>query len=180
MSDEEYTTNRREYPRVDTHIPIAFRLVPPEERDNIWCRRSGNTIFELSSLEEMEDKALLNWLKMLNVKLDLILSMLTLHHEGFCSLPVRPITIGGGGVCFFSKERFEKGDILEIKMMLPLQQPMALYIYGEVIQVQEQPEGYNTGVKFVAMDDEIREEIVNFVFQRERQILRERRGALPL
>jgi hypothetical protein len=180
MTEKEYTINRREYPRVDTHLPFAVRLVPPEERDSIWCRRSGNTIFELSSMEETEDKALLNWLKMLNVKLDLILSMLTLHNEGFCSLPMKPVIISGGGMCFPTKEKFDMGDLLEIKVMIPLQQPMALYIYGEVIQAQEQPDGYETGVKFVGMDDEIREEIVNFVFQRERQILRERREALPL
>jgi len=52
---------------------------------------------------------------------------------------------------------------------------VALYVYGEVVAADRRNDGYEIGLKFVAMDDEIRDEICRFVFERERQILREKR-----
>jgi len=53
---------------------------------------------------------------------------------------------------------------------------VALYVYGEVVAADRRNDSFEIGLKFVAMGDEIREEICRFVFERERQILREKRG----
>ena len=173
---DEDLENRREYSRVEAYIPFDTRVVPPEEHKAVWSRVSGDTTLEFASLPEIEDKVLAEWFKMINAKLDLITSMLSLQREGFCSLPVQCVNVSGGGLSFSSKTKYEMGDILEIRMILSMLRSIALYIYGKVVQVRSQGADHQISVKYVAMDDEIREAIIKFVFHRERQIIREKRG----
>ncbi len=173
---DESLANRREYSRVEAYVPFDIRVVPPEEHTAIWSRVSGDTILECATPPDIEDKILAAWFKMINAKLDLITNTLTLQHEGFYSLPVQCVNISGGGLSFFSKTKYEMGDILEIRMILSMLRSIALYIYGKVVQVRSQGADHQISVKYVAMDDEIREAIIKFVFHRERQIIREKRG----
>ncbi|HSD94895.1 MAG TPA: PilZ domain-containing protein, partial [Syntrophales bacterium] len=89
---------------------------------------------------------------------------------------VRQINISGGGLSFHSQEPFSRGDIVEVMIVLASSSSVALYVYGEVVAADRRDDGFEIGLKFVAMGDEIREEICRFVFERERQILREKRG----
>ncbi len=174
--EDEKFANMREFSRVDAHIPFEARIVPPEERKNIRSKITGDTILaEFRSLPDLQDKLLADWLKMLNTKLDAIINMLVFQREGFGSLPFNHVNISGGGLSFAVKDKFSQGDILEIKMMLPMMPPLALYVYGEVVKIETQVTNYMIGIKFVAMDEEIRDEIVKFVFKRQREILREKR-----
>jgi hypothetical protein len=166
----------REFSRVDAHIPFEVHLVPTDERHNIRSKISGETVLsEFQTLTDLEDKLLSDWLKMLNAKLDSIINMLTFQRDGFSSLPFVKVNISGGGLNFSSPDKHNIGDVLEIKMMLPMLPPVALYIYGEVVKVEKQINSFNTAVKFIAMDEEIRDEIVKFVFKKQREILREKR-----
>jgi len=88
---------------------------------------------------------------------------------------VRQINISGGGLSFAATEPYNRGDILEVMMVLAAGTSVALYVYGEVVAAERRSDGYEIGLKFVAMGDEIRDEICRFVFERERQILREKR-----
>ena len=168
--------NRREYSRVKAVVPFDARLVPPEERESLLSRVSNQTAVELGGLPEVQDQALAEWLSMINRKLDLLLNTLGAQKQGFNSLPVRQINISGGGLSFHSQEPFSRGDIVEVMMVLASSSSVALYVYGEVVAADRRDDGFEIGLKFVAMGDEIREEICRFVFERERQILREKRG----
>lgn len=176
MQNDDRYMRMREFSRVDAHVPFAVRVVPPEERPNIRSKISGEAILaEFQALTDVEDKVLSDWLKMLNAKLDSIINMLTFQREGFGSLPFAQVNISGGGLGFNSREKYNQGDVLEMKMILPTMPPVALYIYGEVVKVEQQINGYAVAVKFIAMDEDIRDEIVKFVFRRQREILREKR-----
>ncbi len=173
--DDKYM-NMREFSRVDANIPFEVRLVPPEERKNIRSKVSGDAVLaEFRSLPDLQDKLLADWMKMLNMKLDAIINMLIFQREGFGSLPFNHVNISGGGLSFASKNRYSQGDVLELRMMLPMMPPIALYIYGEVVKIDTQGSGFMIGIKFIEMDEEIRDEIVKFVFKRQREILREKR-----
>ena len=167
--------NRREFSRVNAFVPLGVRLVSPEEKGNLLSRVCNQTTLDLGGLPEIQDQALAAWLSALNRKLDLILDSLGTQKLGFSALPVRQINISGGGLSFPWNERFERGDILEVMMVLSSSASVALYVYGEVVAVDPQNDGFEIGLKFVAMDDQIRDEICKFVFERERQILREKR-----
>ncbi len=167
--------NRREYSRVSAVVPFGVRIVPEDERKNLLSRISNQTAVEFGGLPEIQDKALAEWLSTINRKLDLLLNTLGAQKLGFNALPVRQINISGGGLSFPSSETFNRGDILEVMMVLASGASVALYVYGEVVAADRRSDGYEIGLKFVAMDDEIRDEICRFVFERERQILREKR-----
>jgi hypothetical protein len=171
-------TNQREFSRVDAHIPMEFRVVDHEERKFIRSRVSGETILaEFKSLPDHDDQIIAEWLKTINAKLNAIIRMMTIQHEGFNCLNIRKVNISGGGMSFNagSDKSFSAGEVLELKVMLTMQYPLALFLYGEVVEASKRNEEYDTSVQFIVIDDFIRDEIIRFVFEKEREILREKR-----
>ncbi|MCL0084910.1 PilZ domain-containing protein [Thermodesulfovibrionales bacterium] len=169
----------REFSRVDADIPMKVRLVPPEERNTIRSRVSGGILAgEFQALADLEDRLLTDWLKMLDAKLNSIIAMLSLHLDEFCSLPLTKVNISGSGLRFSSTERYNSGDILEVKMMFPLIPPITIYVYGEVVTVNDFEDRFAISVKFIAIDEEVRDEITRFVFKKQKEILRERREVI--
>jgi len=169
--------NLREFSRVDAVIPLEVRLIPPEERTNIRSFVAGEaSLPEYQIPPEVEDILLAEWLKMLNAKLDAIISALAENTEKVPVISQRLVNISGGGLGFDSAEQYKIGDMLEIKVMLPITPVYTLYIYGEVVDIRLNEGRYHTAVKFVTIDDDIRDHIVKFVFKTQRDILRKKRG----
>jgi|SRR5208283_1367299 len=176
MQEDEQYSKMRGFSRVDAQIPFEVRLVPQAERAAIKARIVGDMpLVDTRVLPELQDRVLGEWIKMLNSKLDDIINKLSSQREGFGTLALAHINISGGGLGFFSKERYNSGDIVEAKLILPLLPPVALFIYCEVVKVDQTPKGYMISTKFVAMEEQITDEIVKFVFKRQRDILREQR-----
>ncbi|HMK55377.1 MAG TPA: PilZ domain-containing protein [Dissulfurispiraceae bacterium] len=169
--------NLREFSRVDVVIPFEVRLVPPEEKQNVRSIFVGETrLPDFPTPPDVEDIILAEWLKMLNAKLDTIIATLSAREEKVQIMPQKKINISGGGLCFDLNDKYMSGDLLEMKMMLPSLPSTLLYLYGEVVDVRATDEYYHTAVRFVAIDDEIRDEIVKLVFKTQRNILRRKRG----
>ncbi|RMG58894.1 MAG: PilZ domain-containing protein [Deltaproteobacteria bacterium] len=168
--------NRREFSRVDARLPIEVRVVPDEEKEKIGSRVFGFTYMEEPEpLGEMEDSVIGEWLRYINRKLDTILNLLTVRNEDLNNIPFRDVNIGGGGLRFTSEEAYQEGQILELKMIIPLIPPLVLYVYGEVVRSEVKEGKRETAVKFIAMDEVVREEIIRYVFRKQREILREKR-----
>lgn len=171
------TSNRREYSRVDAYIPLEFRLVPPEEYKLVKSRISGDvTLTDFNLMPPLENHPDMEYLDLLNKKLDTIIQMIGLQYEGFHSLSFKYVSISGSGMKFSTQRHFSLGDLLEFKMMLTMHQPAALYVYGEVIKVESQTKGFFVTVCFTMIEDTIRDKIIRFVFETEREMLRERRN----
>jgi len=169
---------RREYSRVEAYMPFEYRVVTPEEKDHIHAEIPGNiAAVELRSIPDMAeyDHILGEWLMILNSKLDTIIRLMTLQNEGFFGLPYKAINISGGGMSFTLQQALAIGETVEIKTMLTSHQAIALRIYGEVVKSEAQDQGYLIAVRYIHMDDSIRDEIIHFVFEREREIIRERK-----
>ena len=178
MGNDVQRKNRREFCRVEVCIPFACRLVPLEERKKIRSHISGLSVSAgHETLPEVKDPAIAQWLNLLNSKLDTLIRLLTLEREGFDTLPFECVTIGGGGLRFASKEKYQRGDMLEIKLVLFPLNPIALYVYATVFSVSDiTPDGdYGTAVQFTMMDNAIQDEIIRFVFEQEREILRDKK-----
>ena len=168
---------RREYSRVEAYVPFEYRIVLQEEKGHIRARISGDTATtDFRPIPDMSDNILEEWLKILNSKLDTIISLITLQREGYFGLPFKAVNISGGGMSFVLPQAIPLGEILEIKLMITLLRPLALCIYGEVVKVEQRNEGYLTSIYYINMDDFIRDAIIRFVFEREREIIREKRG----
>lgn len=166
----------REFSRVEAYIPLGIRVLGENERDRVKARLSGDITFMMTKPpEEPTDRALADWLQMINQKLDFLISIITMEHQGFSSLPMNKVDISGGGMSFLSDQPYEKGEILELKLVIENPAPLAMYLYGEVVNCEAIDRGYRVGVKFVNIDEEVRDQIVKFVFYRQRQILRQKR-----
>jgi len=178
MGKEPYEANKRTFSRVDAYIPLAYRLVPAEEQPYIHTEIHDQIFMEnsRSSLPEITDQALYAGMCILNAKLDQILQLLSLRSKGFFSLPSKLVNISGAGLRLTTAEKFTEGGILEIKTLLSVQRNRAFCLYGRIISIEEQPDGYRTSLSFIQIDDAVRDEIAKFVFDREREILREKRG----
>ncbi|HVO66770.1 MAG TPA: PilZ domain-containing protein [Syntrophales bacterium] len=173
----ENLEDKREYARVTAYLPFEVRLVPTAEREFRRSRISGVAVLsDFAKPPEPEDKLLAQWLNMLNAKLDSIISTLSVEREGFCSLTYQMLNISGNGMGFKTKEKYNKGDFLEIKILLYMYPHVALYLYGDVVKSEQEGDNFDTAVKFMEMTDDIRDEIIKFVFRRQREILSAKRG----
>jgi hypothetical protein len=167
--------NKREYSRVHAHIPLEIRIVSPEEKKNLQSRVDKKTIPLLNPPNDVEDPQLAEWLRFFNVKMDTILRYFDKEHENTGNMVLTSVMIGGGGLSLISPERYSPDDTLEVKMLLPSATPMHLYLCCEVVQSEERCDGYFTALRFTLIDDSIRDKILRFVFEKEREILRAKR-----
>lgn len=170
---------RRNYSRVDAYIPFEYRIVDDEEKDHIHARISGDgAAQELRQIPDLADHDHIfgEWLQVINVKLDAIIRLMTLQSEGYFTLPFKAISISGGGMGFMLPKAIVLGTVLEIKLMLTWSQPVAMCLYGQVTKSIPRDGSYYTAIRYIHMDVSIRDEIIRFVFEREREIIREKRG----
>jgi hypothetical protein len=171
------TDNQREYSRVDVYIPLGCRLLDKEEHGLVKSRISADVMSaDFKLMPPAGNHPQMASLTLLNQKLDMIIKMVGLQCEGFHSLPFKFVSLSGNGMKFSSQKCYSLGDILECKMILTLHQSAAIYTYGEVVRVGSQSSGYFINVRFTAIDHTIRDKIVRFVFETEREMIRQRKG----
>jgi hypothetical protein len=178
-SHKQTAMNKREFSRVAALLPFSSRLIPAEERDVSRAKLFGEAIYsELSTLPEIGDAHLSVWLKTINAKLDAVMRMIAIYQGGFESLPLKSVTISANGMDFLSDMDIPTGGIVEVKVILFSLPPVAVQLYGEVLASSKSHGQYRIALKFLAMDDHIRNEIVRFVFEKEREILRAKREGM--
>jgi hypothetical protein len=171
------TGNQREYSRVDVYIPLGCRLLDKEEHGLVKSRVSTDVMSaDFKLMPPTGNHPQMASLTLLNQKLDMIIKMVGLQCEGFHSLPFKFVSLSGNGMKFSSQKSYSLGDILECKMILTLHQSAAIYTYGEVVRVGSQSSGYFINIRFTAIDHTIRDRIVRFVFETEREMIRQRKG----
>jgi hypothetical protein len=169
---------QREYSRVDVYIPLDCRLLNKEEHGLVKSRVSANLMLaDFKLLPPLANHPQIESLNLLNQKLDMIIKMVGLECEGFQSLPFKFVSLSGNGMQFSSQRCYSLGDILELKMILTLDRSAAIYTYGEVVRAGSQSNGYFINIRFTAIDHAIRDRIVRFVFETEREMIRQRKSA---
>ncbi len=165
-------TDHREFTRVDAELPMAIRLVPANEQGTVQSRLASPLIVLDEPIPlDVRDSALAEWLRFLNKKMDAVIRMLAERDDAAAGLPVHAVNISAGGLSFRPDEQYSLGDTIEMKMRLPLMPPVTLYLYGIVVEADEK----SACARYIAITDEIRDIIVRFVFQKQREILRSQR-----
>lgn len=166
----------REFSRVEAIVPFSVRLLDKDEVNLLKARAFGDVSFYSSRpVEEPADRGTAEWLKFLNQKLDFLISLISMNSQGFSSLPLSKVNISGGGLSFLSDQVYQKSDILEIKIVLENPNPVALYLYGEVVACEPKESQNLIRLKFINIDEDVRDQIIKFVFHRQRQIIRQKR-----
>ena len=126
------------------------------------------------------DAALVDYLLMMDAKLDRILSLLQ-KESGSGRNPVsgRAVDISGSGMRIFVNTPVEIGRILHVPLLISKFPLNFIDLYGEVTRIDAVSEvdrtGYHIGVRFLDLDPREQERIINFVFKKNREALRRRR-----
>jgi hypothetical protein len=111
----------------------------------------------------------------LNSKIELILQMLNVSCRDQC-LETREVNLSESGMRFEIDEKLETGDIVEIKMLLPVCPPVGILIYGRVVRVNVSTDGkFEAALYFLDMEDDVRKEISKYTIKRQRTIIRKQK-----
>ncbi|HOM28596.1 MAG TPA: PilZ domain-containing protein [Deltaproteobacteria bacterium] len=113
-------------------------------------------------------------------KLDLIINMVI--SEDFKALVrtiPREVNISASGMRFISAEPYDIGDILELHIILPMRPLLMVNLIGEVLRLKplaSTPDvnRWAVAVRFHRVDDDTREDIIRYLFRRQREVLRQR------
>ncbi len=171
-------TEKREYFRVDDYIQIVAKKI----KDTVGYRHSrifagyGINISDELTPDESINPVLWKMLVDIQTKLSLILERLNPDSESLLNIESTYVNMSAAGICFEMNEKVEKGDLLEIKMLLPLYPPVGIVTYGRVIRTVETGRGqYKIAVSLGDIEDEIKEEIIQYTLNRQRDIMKRQR-----
>lgn len=135
----------------------------------------------LSVLEEdMPDEAINPrlWKKLISIeaKLNLILEKLIQNSDGFNQAQNRQLSLSEEDIRIVTPDVFAVGDFVEIKMLLPVNTPVWIILYGRVSQARgitsEQNEIW---IQFSEMADDVKQIIGYYLLNRQREIVRKLR-----
>jgi c-di-GMP-binding flagellar brake protein YcgR len=106
--------------------------------------------------------------------------VLSIQSDSTPYLKTTRVNISGSGLSFESDHPYEAGQMLELRVILPYPGEAVLYVYGAVVRSEEHlQDTYTTSVRFTAIDEDIREKIVKYVFEKQREDLRKKRRLEP-
>lgn len=165
--------NERRFSRVNTYLPFAVRLVPTKERKRVKSRIvKDSMVVDFTMSPPVNDPVLAEWLLKLNNKMDTIIHLLSPEIKGFVPIIFRVLNISGNGMSFTSKDTYKSGDFLEIQMVLYPYPYHVLYLYGEVVRVKQgDGDDYSIAIEFTHLDEDVRQEVINFDFKKHRETL---------
>ncbi len=115
----------------------------------------------------------------INRKLDLLIHMyLAEDFKDLMGTSPGDVNISASGIRFITDNAFEIGDIVEVNMILPMVPLLFIRFVGDVIRVKavtsyETPRHAVT-IKFVQVDPETKDDIIRYLFRRQRELLRMR------
>ena len=168
----------REYARVDVQIPLDIQPVEQEELSRI---RSGivveSVMTDIQSIPELDDERLSDCLKIINSKLNTIIGMLAFQNRTSASLQYHHVNISAGGLSAEISKPFNLDDIVEIRVIFPTMPYYVFHIYGKVVRSQQTaPGSFLVSFEFIEIDEDMRDKIAKFVFDKQREIIRKKRG----
>lgn len=167
----------REYSRVDGYLPIQISLVPEDQQALARSRTSLEAaLTENQEMPEHNDRVIAECLRVLNSKLDTIIRMLAFQTKEYSSLRLELVNISAGGLTATTTDPIKCGDMVEMRLMLPTAPYVIFYIYGKVVRSEPEGQRLRIWVYFTLIDEDIREQIAKYVFERQREIIRKRRG----
>lgn len=178
MSLKRLWSDRREYFRVDDVFPVACKKVRAETSVKKSKMISGyaDQSAELAMPEEFAHPQFWKMLHDINVKLNLILERLNLQGEGFLEAEDRRVNLSATGLKVMTEEKADMGDNIEIKMLLPTYPPTGILAHGRVVRVEDKGNGkYELSLHFVDMGEDVRDEIIQYALNRQREIIRTQR-----
>ena len=188
---------RRQDVRINDKLYLSLKLLgSAAERDSLLegCRlrtqatRSIQESFikscygypgEMSDKPTSEDSQAL-W--EINRKLDLLINInLSDDFRNLMQSSPRPVNVSATGLRMVSEQSLMVGDIIEIGLILPQVPLLFINTAGEVVRSKLVRTGgrdaFAVAVHFLELSDNDREDLIRYLFKRQREQLRQRRSA---
>ncbi|HVN96307.1 MAG TPA: PilZ domain-containing protein [Syntrophorhabdaceae bacterium] len=181
---------RREFFRIRDRLPIEFRQISTEEFTKLkdFIRYNSTQVVdkinEFYLLEEGdlkgENSELHAYMQVLNKKLDMIMDFLYRSKQGDIYRTVQTnINVSGAGVQFESDVSLKEADLTELKIIIPLFPYPKITALCEVMRTEriEDDSGnrIRTALKFIAINENDRDLLINYIFVKEREYLRQKK-----
>jgi hypothetical protein len=134
-----------------------------------------------TTVDNAADASLIRYLINMDEKLDQIIELLS-KNNNINGLPNHGIgrNISGTGMEIITDKAVEPGQILHSRFLLSKFPFIFMDMFGEVIHAnpvsREGQTLYQIGIKFIDLGITDREKIISSVFQREREMIRKRKG----
>ena len=194
--DERLWQERRKYFRIEDHVMLKYRVVPPEEVQSTTDRLRAplpNAFSLASDFAEMKEQMTLlqrsvekaspsvaQYLQLIDRKLDMVAKVMLVQNMGTDEHLWRRVNLGAGGMAFDSPVELPEGAILEIKLGL-LPSHAGLRTIGKTLRSDKYSDGkvgFRVAIAFLHVRDSDRELLVQHVLWRQAQNLREKRDNL--
>lgn len=189
-------SERRAYFRVDDAIRLGLRPVPPEELGRLDERLEhdlANSFTVMSSLAAISGEMVVNmrriensdpdvaaYLKALDRKIEVLGRALTAGDNDLVEQPAHPVNLSAGGMGVLVDERYEPGQVLEIRMLL-FPSFTGILMFGDVIDCEPVTEpdrdsgySYRMRISFTHMREQDRDLLIRHVLRCQSNELRRR------
>ena len=182
-------TGKREFVRVPVAVKISFNPVDPKDKERVVesinkseedtyrdVEAFSKLIMEKHKLQETKEvnPILLELLVYIKKKLEELEERL----ETSCQVSYahRAITndLGGGGLSFLWKEQIAPNTLLDIVIGVPLFPKSGIRVLGKVVSCEKKGAEYLIRVAFEFIKEDDREDLIKFVFIKQRELLARR------
>ena len=178
---KESFIERRNYFRVNDVLPIVAKKI--ESLAGKKSRVLSGYFSGLGTLSCVEDitnglwnPKLVKMLSDMNSKLDLILDRLFGDTEETASAEAKEVTLSVSGMCFITQNKFDLGDLMEVKIFLPIHPPVWIVIYGNITRSDEVDNcGHEIAIQFNEIEDEVRDILSYYTIKRQRELIMKQR-----
>lgn len=171
------SSQKRNYSRVETYLPGRLRLLAGGDEQSLYYGCSGcNPPPEGPGRPKVAGmpESMLDFLEAINTKLDMLLSIASQDHlQNNFPESIAIVEISGAGLIFTAKRDFQLDDKVELVMFLS---QVPLRIAGAIGRIHRRDEVNGQPawvVDFTSIRESDREAVVRFVFQQQREKIRE-------
>jgi hypothetical protein len=179
--DRESSIERREYFRVKDVLPIIVQKIG--DMAGKKSRVLSGYYSGLGTSRSAEDPPdgivsprLWKVLCDINSKLDLILDKLSGKTEETSNALVKEVSLSASGLNYNTEDELSLGDLMEVKIFLPLHPPVWVVIYGNVTRISEtNTKEREVAIHFNEVEDEVRDTLSYYTIKRQREIIMKQR-----
>ena len=173
--------SRRGYVRVDDILRVDYQKISPgdyescENKPEVVLKNIFGEPLKAPDVEEVDSALLYKLIYQANLKIDRILDILESRDDkGYISSGSECVNISGSGMSFVANRSFSIGDIIALRVFLPLVSRTWINVLGKVMLSSKSEQGnkYTVSVRFVELSESDREMIVRYVFKKQRELLR--------
>ncbi len=176
--------NRRKYYRAEIVLPVSWEVLDRDQKALVE-QGHGATLLKkgrpMSPIDEYlakadpgsEEKHIYRCLQLVNNKLDFIIDQLMNRSQ--VQRPMDDvIEISGSGLKFLTDEPLSGGDVLRMELLVPESFHYHMELLAEVVRVEPVEDQYRVAAGIVAIEEECRDAIVQAVFKKQRQEIRDK------